>query len=254
MMKSQPLKLIHAPNPPAWTPAQAWAYALGAPYHVLHDVPLNALPEPVRGNVEPLRTMLSDGWSVNDEESLLNVLNWLGTEGHRKGHRLELRRYSVWRRPSIAARREELRDAGQEDLEALWRIDAIQADTDGMRGADLIAFDAARAVMLARSGWLLGWLSEERMWDYLLDIARDVARRFSSWTDYATDFQRSRNMWRGTNARDDFDRTLELLLEDKTSPWRRLPWRVEGLKIPRPARPFDAGAPIWWLETNDIDC
>ena len=27
-----------------WTPAQSWAYALGAPYHVQHDMPVDAMP------------------------------------------------------------------------------------------------------------------------------------------------------------------------------------------------------------------
>lgn len=250
-MAKQILKLIQLQNPPGWSQAQAWAYALGAPYHVQHKVPLNALPQPVDNIVPSLTAMLKDGWSVQGEEDLLRVLNWLGAEGHRQAHRLELRRYSLWRRPSIAARREELRELGRENpdaLEALWRIDAIQADTDGIRGADLIGFDAARAVMLARSGWLLGWISEERMWEYLLDAARDVQRRFTSWSEYAADFRRSRNMWRGTNMLDEFDTAIERLLEDRSSPWRRLPWPVPGLEIPRPPRAFDEARAIWSLE------
>lgn len=255
MMAKQPQKLIQLRRPPAWSPAQAFAYALGAPYHVQHAVALNALPEPAKNVASSLKTMLKDGWSVEGEGGLLRVLNWLGEEGHRRPHGLELRRYSIWRRPSIAARREELREIGREDpdaLEELWRVDAIQANTDGVRGADLIGFDAARAVMLARSGWVLGWISEEHMWDYLLDAARDVQRRFTSWEDYAADFRLSRNMWRGTNTRDDFDRVVEQLLRERSSPWRRLPWAVPGLEIPRAARPPHPAAAIWSLEDQDI--
>ncbi|WP_206240584.1 DUF1266 domain-containing protein [Novosphingobium terrae] len=247
-------KLINIGAPPAWSAAQLWAYALGAPYHVQHQVPLNALPADNSANSTDFARMLKDGWSVEGEEDLLRVLGWLGSEGHRRGHGLELRRYSLWRRPSIAARREELREAAQENpdaLEELWRIDAIQADLDGIRGADLIGFDAARAVMVARSGWRLGWLSEERMWDYLLDTARDVQRRFSSWADYAQDFRLSRNMWRGKNDPDHFDDVITQLLKDKASPWLRLPWSVEGLEAPRATRPFDPAAPVWTLERRD---
>lgn len=250
-MAKQAPKLILMRKAPEWTPAQAWAYALGAPYHVQHEVPLNALPEPVKDTVPALRDMLKDGWSVEGPEDLLRVLNWLGVEGHRRGHGLELRRYSIWRRPSIAARREELRDIGREDpdaLEELWRVDAIQADADGVRGGDLVGFDAARAVMLARSGWLLGWISDQFMWDYLLDVARDVQRRFTSWAEYAEDFRLSRNLWRGTNRLDHFDGIVQQLLSNRASPWRRLPWPTAGLEIPRPARAIDPAMPVWSLE------
>lgn len=247
-------KIIHIDNPPAWNPAQLWAYALGAPYHVQHAVPLNALPPKTANNTAMLAKMLKEGWSVESEEDLLRVLSWLGAEGHRRSHGLDLRRYSLLRRPAIAARREELREAAQDNpdaLEEIWRIDAIQADLEGIRGADLIGFDAARAVMVARSGWVMGWISEEHMWHFVLDAARDVQRRFTAWADYARDFRLSRNMWRGRNDLDHFDDIIALLLADKASPWLRLPWPVDGLEAPRPARAFDPGAPLWSLERRD---
>lgn len=252
---NQPVgKIIQIGNPPAWSAVQSWAYALGAPYHVMQEVPVNALPPRTQSTIDQLAKMLKEGWSVESEEDLLRVLSWLGAEGHRRSHGLDLRRYSLLRRPAIAARREELREAAQENpdaLEEIWRIDAIQADLDGIRGADLIGFDAARAVMVARSGWVMGWISEERMWHFVLDAARDVQRRFTAWADYARDFRLSRNMWRGRNTHDLFDDVLGQLLQDKASPWQRLSWAVDGLEAPRPARDLDPGAPLWSLERRD---
>jgi Protein of unknown function (DUF1266) len=131
----------------------------------------------------------------------------------------------------------------------------VQAEADGIRGGILIGFDAARAVMLARDGCLLGWLSEERLWDYVLDVARDVQRRFTSWADYAADFRISRNFWQGITHRKQadviFDVIIERLLTEAGSPWRRLPWPVPGLEVPRPVRPIDSAAPVWTLERWD---
>jgi hypothetical protein len=194
------INLILVRNPPAWSPAQAFAYALGAPYHMMHDVPLNALPTPKSRLLQTVSGMLKDAWAIEGGEDLLRTLNWLGAEGHRRSNSMKIRSYSLLRRPAVAARREELRDLGQEDpqgLEELGRLDAVQANTDGIRSGVLIGFDAARAVMLARNGWLLGWLSEERLWDYVFDVARDVQHRFTSWADYAADFRISRNFWQG---------------------------------------------------------
>ncbi|MGC1303560.1 MAG: DUF1266 domain-containing protein, partial [Caulobacteraceae bacterium] len=133
----------------------------------------------------------------------------------------------------------------------LWLLDAVQADTDGVRGGVLIGFDAARAVMLARAGWLVGWISEPMLWDYILDIARDVQRRFTSWAEYAQDYRLSRNLWRASNTPDLFDGIAGGLVINAGSPWRSLPWRTPGLEVPRPARPLDPAAPVWTLERWD---
>jgi hypothetical protein len=249
-------------NPSDWSPAQAWAYALGAPYHVQHGVPHNALPEMTgitqvaNKMVAKQKTamMLKTDWAIDDKETLIRLLNWLGAGGHRRPNGMLIRRYSQLLRPAIAARREELRDAGRKDPEALkelWCLDAVQANTDCIRGGVLIGFDAARAVMLARAGWFLGWLTEPMLWDYLLDVARDVQSRFTSWAEYAQDYRLSRNIWRASNTPDLFDGIAERLLINSDSPWRNLSWRVPGLEVPRPARTFDPTAPVWTLEHWD---
>jgi hypothetical protein len=249
-------------NPPDWSPAQAWAYALGAPYHEQHGVPHDALPE-MAGVMQMANKviahkktamMLKTDWSIDGPETLVSMLNWLGAEGHRRPNSMMIRYYSQLQRPAIAARREELRAAGRKDPRArkeLWCLNAVQANTDGIRGGVLIGFDAARAVMLARAGWLLGWLTEPVLWDYILDVARDVQRRFTSWAEYAQDYRLSRNLWRGSNTPDLFDGIAGGLLNKAGSPWRSLPWQVPGLEIPRPARPSDPTAPVWTLELWD---
>lgn len=251
-------ELILAPDPPPWSAAQAFAYALGAPYHVPHGLPLNALPRPSGRYLRAITAALKREWSIKKREDLVRTLNWFGTQGQRRPHANSIRRYSLLRRPALATQREALLEAGTEDSDAfdeLWRLDAVQADTGGIRAADLISFDAARATFLAREGYFRGWLSEQQLWDYLLDIARDVQRHFTSWADYAADFRLSRTIWLA--ACDDpqspgtMDGIVELLLNHPQSPWRNLPWRVPGLEIPRPVRPVDPAAPVWTLERWD---
>lgn len=248
-------KLILAPDPPRWSAAQSWAYALGAPYHVQHRLPLNALPEPQERIVQLSAAIpLKRDWSVESSEALVGSLNWLGAQGHRQPFGIAMRRYCLLPYAQVAEYRQTLRAAGEKDpdaLEELWRLDAVQANTDGIRGGVLIGFDAARAVLLARQGCQLGWLSEPQMWDYMLDVARDVQRHFTSWAEYAADFLLSRHMWRASSTKDHFDAITERLLSEAASPWRSLPWRVPGLEIPRSPRPLDPRAPVWSLERWD---
>ena len=223
-------EILSAPDP-AWTPQQCWAYALGAPYHVQRKAPVGALPrlsEQVRSDTLAL---CKHDWSVESGEDLVKTLDWLGTEGHRRPHRDRIRQYCLMRRPAIAARREELREAGQEHpaaLAELWRLNAVQADWRGVRGGVLLGFDAARAVMLVRCGLVLRWLDLAAAWRYLTDMAADVQRSFPSWAEYAANYNLSRALWRANATPDRFDDIVGQLLADPRSPWHTLPWGIAG--------------------------
>lgn len=246
-------RLIFVSDPPGWSPLQAWAYALGAPYHLRQGFPLNALPQPADNVLRENALLLKRDWGIESGDDLMSTLNWLGTGGHRAPGRIGMRRYCILPRAHIASHREELQAKGQEDSDAreeMWRLDIAQTNTDGIRGADLIAFDAARAVMLARYGCLFGWLTEQQLWDYILDVARDVQPRFASWAEYATDFQLSRRLWAGKDG-DPYSAASRSLLTDERSPWRRLSWQLEGLSLPRPVRTYDSASPVWTLERWD---
>ena len=243
-------RTLYAPDP-AWSQAQAWAYALAAPYHVQHAVPVDAWPAPARRVRDDMTLICRRDWLVESREDLVRTLDWLAREGHRKPHRLAIRRGCLLDRAALAARREELRAAAAtqpETLEELWRLDATQVGWHGLRRGVLLGFDAARAAMLVRCGLVLGWLDEAAAWTFLLDMAADVRRSFGSWEEYAADFKLSRALWRAIDAPDLFDAITDRLLADERSPWRSLPWTVPGLELPRPRLPASTDGPAWSLE------
>lgn len=227
---------------------QRWAYAVGAPYHVGHGHPVDGLPEAVEADGE--RAMLARDWGIDDRASLIEAMNHLGSEGHRHRLALKLRYYAMIWRPAVASMREELRatirEGGDEAEEAtanLWRLDAVQADLQGIRSSSLLAFDAARGIMLARDGLMLGWLEEDEAWAYILDVARDVRRSYASWTAFGDDFVLSRNVWAGNGDPDVFNTVVALLGRNAASPWRTLAWDAGYLSVPAPVR---TGADLVW--------
>jgi hypothetical protein len=227
---------------------QRWAYAVGAPYHVGHGRPVDGLPD--AAEIDRERTMLTRDWGIEDRASLIEAMNRLGDEGHRHRLRLKLNYYAMIWRPAVASMREELRasirEGGEEADEAaanLWRLDAVQAGAPGIRSSSLLAFDAARGIMLARDGLMLGWIEEEEAMAYMLNAARDVRRSYASWQAFGADFLLSRNVWAGNGDPDTFDAVVALLGRDATSPWRTLPWDAGDLAIPAPVRP---GAELVW--------
>ncbi|KHL25855.1 hypothetical protein PK98_04440 [Croceibacterium mercuriale] len=234
---------------------RAWAYALGAMYHVAQgfhaDAPTGEPEDGLNAHI------LADSWGATNRAELVGRMTDLGNDGHRKDHVRLVRYYCMLWRPAVAARREEYRSALREGGEAaedartaLWRLDAVQANVGDIRSSSLLAFDAARGIMLARAGLMLGWLSEDEAWAYMLDVGRDVQRTYPSWSEYAADFVLARNMWAGDGSTDIFDSVIAGLRTDAASPWVRLAWSRPELTTPRAVRQFDGDTPYWTLEQD----
>ena len=242
---------IRVSDTPIAHPQRAFAYALGAMFHVTGRLPVDALPT---GEGFGPKVLARD-WGITDNQSLVSQLNQLGFAGHRQDHVERVRYYSLMFRPAVAARREELREfirEGGENAEAasedLWLLNAVQADKPGLRSAPLLAFDAGRAVMLVREGLCNGWLDEEAGWAYLLDLARKVQATFASWEEYGADFLLGRQVWKGQDSAELFDEVIPDLLSNQKSPWVRLLWGAPGLNIPGPLKGSDPAVPVWSLE------
>ena len=243
--------LIHAATP--LPPERAWAFAVDAPYHVAHGLTVDAVVADSRGDFQ--LEMLSRDWGIENREDLVGQLTSLGRDGHRRRHGITLRYYAMLWRPRVAALREECRaaireggDDAQDRAATLRRLDAVQANTANIRSSPLLAFDAARAVMLARAGLMLGWLTDDETWAYLAAVACDVQRSYASWKAYGADFVLSRNVWAGDGGRDIFDDVTQLLLAKPDSPWQVLPWTLP-LTVAQPAALADGEAPVWSLQT-----
>jgi hypothetical protein len=90
---------------------------------------------------------------------------------------------------------------------------------------DLLAWDIARASMVARHAVLAGCLAESEAWSYLRNVATKAQTSFESWRDYGSRYRRGRIRWSGA-LHDKFDDAVEFLLANPQSPWRRLDWRT----------------------------
>ncbi|MBI5261093.1 MAG: DUF1266 domain-containing protein [Bradyrhizobium sp.] len=138
--------------------------------------------------------MLKDWWDINGDtpakrrNQAIDVLGWLATEGHRSS-------------PEYA-------EPG--DREA---------------PKDLLAWDIARLVMVARHAFLATYITEEEGWAYVRDAAKMAQASFGSWQDYADRYNRGRSRWSG-GPDETFDDAVEFLLKEPKSPWRTLDWNT----------------------------
>ncbi len=255
-MATEP-ELIFAAAPGAVDPVRAWACAIGAPLLVQDGMPLDTLVDPesalARAAARTVAANLQKWWKVDGRDSLVDKLDWLGRDGHRRQHLQDVRYACLMRRPTVAARREELRTEAEtrpQANEEIYRLNAVQANHRDIRASRFLAFDAARGVMLTYAGRTMGWLDEAESWDYLLDLARDVQHSYGSWPEYAADFLRARNFWNGADLQDRIVRIVDTLQSAGRSPWQ-LPWHQPELSVPRPVRPAGDGRPVWRIELLD---
>lgn len=254
------LPILYLDDPGYRAEPLRWAYALGAVYNVAHGFPVDLPVDPETaegrfgGPLAEMRGFLSRDWSIEDRAGLVAAMEWLGREGHRRGHRALVRRLcalpgEAWREYE-AADRERVQEGDEDARGRLWRLWAVERDLLRCRAAPFLAFDAARAAQLARNGYALGYLDRDEVRAYLFDLAREVSASFPNWEAYGADFVVGRAFWVGTHDPDAWDGIVGRLAVEDDSPWRRLPFGFPEDEDSRALTSVDSrDGPCWTLET-----
>lgn len=178
----------------ALPPSAQWGLALAAVYTRVNGTSDRAL-EPWSNIKDSFSAkMLKDWWGIDGDtpakrrNQAIDVLNWLANEGHRMSPRY-----------------------------------VEPGDREAPK--DLLAWDIARLVNIARHAFMSGYITEEEGWAYVRDAAKMAQPNFSSWEDYANRNSRGRYRWRA-GADKTFDDAVEFLLKNGKSPWRTLDWHM----------------------------
>ena len=175
----------------ARSPADRWALAVGAMYGRVHGyshdrlLPQNLLRGVSEGRS---RAMLREAWGVLTHDQAIDALDWLAQRGHRSD-------------PEFAA---------PGDMEAL---------------RDLLAWDMARCVMVARHAFHALYLTLAEGWKYVREAARLAQANYASWEEYGHRYLRGRLRWNGEPEKR-IDAAVDFLLTNPKSPWRQLDWRT----------------------------
>jgi hypothetical protein len=184
-------RLLHDLAPrPALTARQRSCLALSSMYSLLNG----RSDETLDGHSWWLRQeswdMLSGSWSIKGRtiaikrERTLAVLDWLGGEGDRS------------------------------DPEK--RVAAAEHD--------LLAWDMARLVHVARGARHGRFLDEADGWTYVLAAGTQVSGAFRGWDDFGHSFLRGRMAWAGA-ADAKVEGAIERLLAEPGSTWNRRAWK-----------------------------
>ncbi len=175
----------------ARTPGDRWALALGAMYGRIHHYGSERLAPQglVRGMPMAVSTAyLKRAWGVQGHDEAIAMLDWLA----QRGHRLD---------PQFAA---------PGDHEALQ---------------DLLAWDMARCVNVARHAFHALHIGETEAWHHIRRAARIAQQAYPSWRDYGRRYLRGFMRWNGERDKK-LDAAIDYLLKHPKSPWVQLHWQT----------------------------
>ena len=93
-----------------------------------------------------------------------------------------------------------------------------------------------RAVILARWGYLAGYVNEGEAWDLIMPAARRAQSTFSSWQELGATYLEKRRAWAKDEVSSRYaDWVYRVLVLDPKSPWRSHPWNLDlgdGQRVP----------------------
>jgi TPR repeat protein len=216
-------KLHDLQAPPFITPTSKKYWPLAASALVMelngrrHDLLGGQMPTPE--NVRSELWNLYCWWGVISRDSLLEQLDWLEKEGHRKGFE------------EIARMADSMTDAERDKLMSDNSKVAYVVNNKKELGAkSLISWDYSRYILLCRWGYLAGYLTEDEAWAKIMPAARLLQKTFISWEDLGKNYLAGREYWSeseteksGNNIREAF----ETLRTNKISPWKLCSWSVD---------------------------
>jgi len=108
----------------------------------------------------------------------------------------------------------------------LNRIASLRQDRKNKLQA---GWDYPRAIMLARWGYTVGFLTEDEAWSFIWPLAQRLQRTFSSWQELGAAYLTARQTWYASQAQDRkfAEYAYMKLVTTSTSPWRKYPWNLD---------------------------
>jgi hypothetical protein len=113
---------------------------------------------------------------------------------------------------------------------SLTRLDSAWGQLERARVASradlarsVAAWDLGRAVAIARAAHDCGYLSPSDAWNVINEAGAKAAAIYGDWREFAAGYLIGRCLWGGSRNLGEFVPLAKRYLEDKESPWRKIP-------------------------------
>lgn len=204
-------RLIRRGSLPKLTPAQQWAIASGGNLVRLNSAPFATLHYGrSRGG---MKSMLKQWWGVHDRASLLKQLDWLEKEGHRTGFK------------QLYAQVANLSEAEIANAHPVAKF--VWQNRQNFKNGDLIAWDLARLVNVARQGHTAGYLTAEEAWQKIMPAARLLQASYGSWNELSDNYALGWRFWQdGAPLEKVYIDAFNWLKSNPDSPFQKVAWNT----------------------------
>lgn len=137
---------------------------------------------------------LRQAWGVTDRATADETIQWLLTSGHRSSYKKLM---DIYKELGVMEMSET--QLVQELGASEFMFDLIAAYKRGGEGA-IDAWDYCRAMQVLREAYLAGYYTETEELDQMLQIAKVLQNRFSSWDDMAESYIRGYEYWKSSKS------------------------------------------------------
>lgn len=137
---------------------------------------------------------LEEFWEITDKNSLMEIINWLHSGGHRMNFTTDI-------------------------------ADGTISDPEEWP-EHIDAWDFCRVMSLARWGAAAGYITDEEAWTQMRISANYLETKFSSFKELGENYIHGYEYWFDEAVNDDIDEAFDWLLdeENKESPWINIEW------------------------------
>jgi len=195
--------------------AKQWAVAAAAILNTMtrhqprHDC-LGGAPKEA-GPEKTAKVVLTNSWGIDSREQLIATLEGLATGGHTRDYLQAAAAYQQ-APPQQRAQDPNLAFVNQFGQEI------------GARG--LMAWDLGRMVAVAGWGYLANYCTEEEAWNACLSAGVRLRQTYTSWDEYGRHYRLGLLFW-DAGAAGQLDQLLGQL-QVPNSPWKTVPWSLDG--------------------------
>lgn len=179
---------------------------------------------------EEIRENLENFYDITDHDSAIETLNWLYQRGHRVFFDAAKKVYAG---TSEGIDYGTLTEEEQENfMEYFMNLQsALQylseegyfSDVSQIAEISILAWDMGRMVMVTRSCYDCGYISEDEAWKYIENTYQACRETYADWEQFAKGYIFGRALWSGVNmSLTGIISISEGLLKDENSPWKKV--------------------------------
>ncbi len=158
------------------------------------------------------KTILLNSWGIESRQKLESTLEWLSTGGHSSDYQ---------KAAAAFGQAPPQQRQGDPKLAFVGQYGAQIAN----RG--LLAWDLGRLFAVAGWGYLAGFCNDVEAWGLILPAADRLRSTYASWDEYAQHYRLGCLFW-SADAVGTIDPILAQLTSAPDSPWKMVPWRLDG--------------------------